>query len=157
MKDVREIFFRGKRTDNGEWVEGFYYKMNETTYAFAEDYERNPVPTHCYILFEQMTDWGMKNKLYQAEVVLETVCQYTGLTDKDGRKIFDGDIVRVIDNSSERYVGIGNVSFEEGAWYINGGLQERIYWLDDFIDYEFEVIGNVFDNPELLDNGGGPE
>lgn len=46
---MREILFRGKCIDNGEWVEGYYYKMSETTYCFKEDYERKPVPEHHYI------------------------------------------------------------------------------------------------------------
>ena len=56
---MREILFRGKCIDNGEWVEGYYYKMSETTYCFKEDYERKPVPEHHYILQERMTDWGL--------------------------------------------------------------------------------------------------
>lgn len=53
---MREILFKAKRLDNGEWVEGHYYKMPETTYCFKEDYEKNPVPIHHYIVFSRMTD-----------------------------------------------------------------------------------------------------
>ena len=78
---MREILFRGKWLGNGEWVEGYYCKISETTYAFAEDYERNPIPVH-YILQEVMTDWGLPNRFNQYEVDPETLCQYTELKDK---------------------------------------------------------------------------
>lgn len=51
---MREILFKAKRKDNGKWVEGYYYKMSETTYCFKEDYERKPVSEHHYILQERM-------------------------------------------------------------------------------------------------------
>lgn len=50
---MREILFKGKYIGNGKWVEGFYYKTAETTYCFKEDYERNPIPVHHYILKEK--------------------------------------------------------------------------------------------------------
>lgn len=65
---MREILFKGKRIDNGEWVEGYYYKISETTYCFKEDYERKPVPEHHYILQERMTDWGLPNQMVQIEI-----------------------------------------------------------------------------------------
>lgn len=78
----------------------------------------------------------------------ETVCQYTGLTDKNGRKIFERDIVKVVDKSHENEVfGIGDISFGDGSWKLCG---EILYWLEDIISFEFEVIGNIFDNPNLL-------
>lgn len=65
---MREILFKAKQIDNGKWVEGYYYKMSETTYCFKEDYERKPVPEHHYILQERMTDWGLPNQMIQIEV-----------------------------------------------------------------------------------------
>ena len=137
---MREILFRGKRVDNGEWIEGGYAENGGKTFIIVrtryipdtrdwdtvEYYENNP----CY-------------HLSMIEVDPETVCQYTGLTDKNGRKIFESDIVRVgkdiyIVFWSECNYEIGIKNKEESmgiAYAYPGGI-----W----------VIGNIFDNPELI-------
>ena len=138
--EMREILFRGKRVDNGEWIEGGYAENGGKTFIIVrtryipdtrdwdtvEYYENNP----CH-------------HLSMIEVDPETVCQYTGLTDKNGRKIFESDIVRVgkdiyIVFWSECNYEIGIKSKEESmgiAYVYPGGI-----W----------VIGNIFDNPELI-------
>lgn len=148
---MREILFRGKWIYNGEWVEGYYCKISETTYAFAEDYERNPIPVHHYILQETMTDWGLPNRFNQYEIDPETLCQYTGLKDKNGKQIYENDIVR-IENSIDE--GIGNIEFYGGMWYVEGKPSNSIYDILEYDDADVEVIGNIFDNPELI---GGVE
>ena len=130
---TREILYRGKRIDNGEWAEGL------------PSYNADGYITEIEVLKRFKDN-------YFIDVHPETVCQYTGLTDKNERKIFEGDIINVTDCGIR--CGTGDASFEDGAWYVSGELQERLYWLDDYIDYEFEVIGNIFDNPELLGDGG---
>lgn len=131
----REISFRGKRVDNGEWFEGFYAKSGEKT----------------YIIYDNDIAVGYVS---MKEVIPETVGQYTGLTDKNGNKIFEGDIL------SERppmnqIAYIGYVAYDEelAAWRFmikndtfNGVL------LGSYSN-SYKVIGNIHDTPELL-NGG---
>lgn len=70
------------------------------------------------------------------------------MADKNVRKIFECDIVKVVDKSRENEVfGIGYIYFGDGSWKLCG---EILYWLEDIISFEFEVIGNIFDNPNLL-------
>ena len=79
----REILFKGKRVDNGEWVEG-------GTYLYDPDLEHVCIGGYDYY----KTEDGWQREEYCCEVDSETVCEYTGLTDKNGRKIFENDIVR---------------------------------------------------------------
>lgn len=150
---MREILFRGKDKDDGNWYEGYYLQLHDTTYCClpsdnVEEANRlNKENEHHYIVFEQMTDWELPNKHLKADVLPETVCQYTGLTDKNGRKIFEGDIVR--------YLEIG--AFGKVVWYEGDYIGFAVDDIDDsFQQYDkdlfgkVEVIGNIFDNPELL-------
>lgn len=147
---MREILFRGKRIDNGEWVEGYYYKMSETTYCFKEDYERKPVPEHHYILQERMTDWGLPNQMVQIEIDPETLCEFTGKTDKNGKRIWESDVVWLVYDGKEHIYQIVWDNSESDFKATNG---EENY--ESNFEYllccdEIEVIGNIFDNPELL-------
>lgn len=122
---MREILFRGKRIDNGEWVEGYLYGIWEQRYIL----------------------WGMTNNVpNMVEVDPETICQYTGLNDKNGKKIFEGDIVTV-PNDDELY----SVTWDEdtAAWGLNA--EALVYTFGNFWGYEVEVVGNVYDNPDWLE------
>ena len=150
---MRESLFRGKCIDNGEWVEGYYYKMSETTYCFKEDYERKPVPEHHYILQERMTDWGLPNQIVQIEIEPETLCQFTGLCDKNGKKIWENDIVLVIYENryyEKKELSTGKIVFTRGTWYIGGKVCNELYAIDEDAIFQVEIVGNIFDNPELL-------
>ena len=119
---MREILFRGKRADNGEWVDGFYTCVADVHYILSG-------------IFDSLINGIINTRGYK--VIPETVCQFTGLYDKDGRKIFEGDIMR----------NTGNVvEFCGGNFCINGD-SPLSYWTGT------EVIGNIYDNPELLKGG----
>ena len=136
---MREILFRGKTYD-GKWEQGDlrhkgYVHNDSDTYIMRSDYALHNIP-----------------------VDPETVGQYTGLTDKNGKKIFEGDIVKKhsytdYDNyaNSEEYIGI--VAFSDCAWTIetkkiSHPIIIAISYTDDV--KHFEVIGNIHDNPELI-------
>ena len=156
---MKKILFKAKWKDSSEWVEGYYYKMSETTYCFKEDYERKPVPEHHYILQERMTDWGLPNQVVQIEIDPETLCQFTGLFDRYGNKIWENDIIKY--HFGEIYAPIkygcyqncfDSQKAEHIGFYVDWSDDKCLrkdlgYWIDmvDAIP-----AGNIFDNPELL-------
>ena len=154
---MREILFRGKRTDNGEWVYG--------------DLIQN---VDCLKIREQEKSIRKIAKSY--EIDPKTVGQFTGLLDKNGKKIFEGDIIRYAElyeyncyieslDNSEAYdnVDFGDICTVDEVVYgikigypafdLNrhnfevNGLSE----LNESGGYFYEVIGNIYDNPELLE------
>ena len=132
---MREILFRGKRVDNGEWVEGLLFTYNGKHCIQLEGIE-------CH-------DYGLYPRCY-AEVIPESVSEFTSLTDKNGKKIFEGDIVKFGDIS-----GIINYSF--GCYCVKTNKPDWKSRNNPAIDIvfneypnEIEVIGNITDTPELL-------
>lgn len=128
---MRKILFRGKKKSSGDWVEGIPIQHSDG-------------------------DWqihgGYSNAGYLSTVATGTICQYTGLTDKNGRKIFEGDIL-----SGVRYDDRG----QDGEylpdkcvikWDEKRAAFAPVYWWDGY-SYDlmnYEVIGNIFDNPDMI-------
>ena len=134
---MREILFKAKRIDNGEWVEG-YYLRDQYHIGRGKD----------IIFYRKDSD---RFTVYTDTIDIETLCQFTGLYDKNGKRIWENDIVFVTDEndcSGQISTGIGNVIFIEGMWYIDGRPQEGLYDINKV--FQIEVIGNAFDNQELL-------
>ena len=157
---MREILFKGKRKDNGEWVEGsltYYKEFN----GFAQ--------------IEYLHKWeDGEFTIVRKDVDPETVCQYTGLKDSKDNKVFEGDIVKYADRLDyERYMeSLENPEKDEECNYSDIFTVDEVIYGDfysypafdlDHHDFEcnalselnngnwhYETIGNIFDNPELL-------
>lgn len=147
---MREILFRGKRIDNGEWVEGHL--------IWCEDGRARIIPSNTDIFCYEMDESIIQTVAHR--VIPETVGQYTGLTDKNGTKIFEGDILRL-----KRF---GNI--ERGKIVFNTNTAGFEFWREVTVGaygekatrkenlcvftaatYYVEFRGNIHDNPELLE------
>lgn len=157
----REILFKAKRIDNGEWVEGYYVKTRLGTDVKPSDVIFVPFKIN------RNEEWGW------IKIDPDTLCQYTGLTDKNGKKIWENDILRghKNDNDLARVVfGEFNVIDAETlevvdrviGWHTEVIETDTLSKCEPFCipmpltDFyieisEFEVFGNIFDNPELLE------
>lgn len=136
---MREILYRGK-TSNGEWLEGFAIFADGKTFILFD----------AKIVFDKAYPENKLNFML-AEVIPETIGQYTGLTDKNGTKIFEGDIVET--NKRKKY----EVRLYKSAWAIWNDKYKFDYEKWDFFStfaQKIKVIGNIHDNPELLGTEG---
>lgn len=152
---MREILFRGKRIDNGEWVYGFYFCMHH-------DDDREHLH-HFIIPLNVPLPKDKPIGEIQVEVDPTTVGQCTGLTDKNGKKIFEGDIVHYIyDSGKENGWKVDQnsiIKWDFSGFYMDGIFGSNKYvcrsgWLENIAcngGKFFEVIGNIHDNPELLE------
>ena len=143
---AREILFKAKRIDNGEWVEGLLSILNKGNISDEGILETESV------LAIQRPLFGM------IEIDPNTICQYTGLCDKNGNKIWENDVVRKTDTNplGWRRVRECKVSFNKRGYWLLTTTYGDGYWICEFESEQLEVIGNIFDNPELLggaDNG----
>lgn len=171
MEAPRTILYRAKRKDNGEWVEGFYCSKQSTTYCFKEDYERFPVETNHYIIQETMTDWGLPNEFRLIEIDPSTLSQFTGWRDSYGIRIFENNIVEFVSSprTSNKYLIWWNreMNCMEAIDCRCINFNGHDYWNDKtHRDYEtfclmmqdpwgdfreVKVVGNLFDNPEMIE------
>ena len=155
---MREILFRGKRLQGGNWVEGYFFKSDinkeeresgKATLIFTPDCDTFIMVPECHNSFM---------------VVSATVGQYTGLNDKNGKRIFEGDILRIAKISD----GLGScyhppldypvnvvVKWDLCAWMWETLCEDKRYisFPNAWCHYECEIIGNIHDNPELLEGG----
>jgi len=155
---MNEILFRGKRVDNGEWVEGNLLKIE---HANNSAFYIIPFITNGRITQDKL----MLNFISPCyEIIPETVGQYTGMSDKNKARIFKGDILKVIEVTGDKleeyvtdvtwdacaFMVKSNVDYYDtflGAWEAWSDTSLNMYPL-----IELEVIGNIYDNPELLED-----
>jgi uncharacterized phage protein (TIGR01671 family) len=136
--NMREILFRGKRVDNGEWVEG--YVVNASWYLDDTKYT--------VILPTDVTLYPHSEFDSYDVVDPKTVGQFTGLLDKNGKKIFEGDIID-LPHWYVAYAGdLRESTGMNAGWYVQRDGFES--WTELECTEDNEVIGNIHDNPELL-------
>ena len=134
---------RAKRIDNGEWAEGFYFCMTHPDGRHTH---------HFIIPLGTDLSLGTPIEKIQVEVDSSTICQCTGLKDKNGRLMFENDILSGhIDVEFPEDETRKRVVWYENGWCTNEPGCDDHEELDDFDSENFEVIGNIFDNPELLE------
>ena len=135
----REILFKAKRKDNGEWVEGYYQKR----------FDLDGSEQHFIFWSKSYTVWEY------VEIDSDTLCQYTGLTDKNGKKIWENDIISIHAYSyyepEDDYFGVVTYCEKDACWSLYSEASDII--CECFGSYTTEIInhGNIFDNPELLE------
>lgn len=136
---MRKILFRGKRKDNGEWVYGdliknLIYDGREKEIRIGDIYFEHNGDIHGTAV---------------CKVTPDTVGQFTGLCDKNGKKIFEGDIVKVT-TGLEGYKSTYHSTIHRVTYVCNCGVAV-FYPFDNSDMVEVEVIGNIYNNPELLE------
>lgn len=136
---MREIIFRGKNDDFGEWVEGslFHDPDLEQYLIFGFDY------------YNGVT--GLERDEFCYHIIPSTVGQYTGFKDKNGKKIFDGHIIR---NLKTKETAVVQWFPEHSAFMVWCKSSNEVGFLYECTKSNIEVIGNIYDNPELLEQEG---
>lgn len=138
---MREMLFKAKRIDNGKWLEGYYASVDGVHYIYTG----------------ALCNGGLYVVAERFEIDSSTLCQYTGLTDKNGKKIWENDIVKTSkfgrdDGNGHNFSGfdVFSVKWDSGGFALFNHWR-RFNLRED--KKEYKVIGNIFDNPELLKDG----
>ena len=145
----REIKFRGKSKKTRKWLYGY---LGESKFSIL-DYTYTDK-----VIFDNVLSFNTDNSAYvikDLSVEEETICQFTGLTDKKGREIYEGDVLR-INNGAVICLLVVTWNAEVGSWCLRfkeeskEGTRPLGRWLCDR-DYDIELTGNIYDNKELLE------
>ena len=122
--------FRAKRIDNGEWVEGYYVLIDVYHYIYTGNLYNGGL----YVVAERF------------EIDIDTLCPCTGLKDKNGNLVWENDVVRI--KYDDDFSVVGWIKYSNCGVRYNFVCGTELYGIDDSCD--IEVIGNIFDNPELI-------
>lgn len=128
----RENLLKAKRKDNGEWVEGYYVFCRKHHYIL-------PILTEAIGYDEREGEW--------IEINPDTLCRHTGFTDKNGKEVWENDIVR----NEKGDIGVVQWFEEHAAFMIWNKTKHYICYLAENDFSKIEIAGNEFDNPELLE------
>lgn len=134
---MREILFKAKRIDNGKWIEGYYTECSGKAFVGID------ISSMFEIFCAPVIKWFRVNP--------KTLCQFTGLCDKNGKRIWENDILMAhLDESYPEDATYETIEWGMSGWVTReAGSTDRQY-LDEFDLEHYEVVGNIFDNPELL-------
>lgn len=151
MEMDREILFKAKRKDNGKWVEGYYiYHIKRIICPFGDSIK--PEDEQHVIMQDGFSDWNMPRNTVVYEIDPETLCQYTGLTDKNGQKIWENDILKAhLDENYPEDITYTKIIWSECRFCTKENHSSDVETLKKWDGEYFEVCGNIFDNPELLE------
>ena len=140
---MREILFNAKRTDNGEWVDGYYMERNGKPFIGIDI----SIGIDMFDVFRTLI-------IRWFEIDPETLCQFTGLYDKNGKKIWENDIFQYTDEitmiTNKDLIKYNETHASFVRLHNTGKLGLQYLWIDEAICNHGDVIGNIFDNKELL-------
>lgn len=138
---MRTIKFRGKRLDNGKWLYGNLVELRNP-------FNPNDAPA-CFIMPKEVNIAAPDSIAEQEVVIPDTVGQFTGLLDKNGQEIYEGDIV-ANDFGNAYIVNMAVEWCTDGYWALHEiDGDDTMHFVADYLK-EIELIGNIHDNPELL-------
>ena len=149
---MREILFRGKRVDNGEWV------YSQTVFSHLDNFYIPAQNLKCTVMRNldtvgNISEIRCKDGKCFFKVQPETIGQFTGLTDKNGKKIFEGDCFKTYCTGLPVYKHIVGYYPEHFAFMARCIETNTVHYLSDYRPSAIEIIGNIHDNPELLEVG----
>jgi len=139
IKEMREVLFRGKRIDNGEWIEGGYWRPKDPLCEEPNE--------ECYVIITE--DLGDVIGSQEVQVIPETVGQFTGF-EFGCNKSFEGDLIQTVNmRTGDKYLWL--ITFKYGSWHANDFKGTEMLLQDFFEECDYpEIIGNIHDNPELI-------
>lgn len=146
MMVMREIKFRGKRLDNGEWVHGDLLHIDGSCLIYFGSKDQTSE-------LEIDRNYVIAVEIFRDEIAVvdpSTIGQYTGLKDKNSKEIYEGDVLRWFVND---LISTAPVEYRDGAFWMVRDINTGHGVWNDWLRGEYEIFGNIHDNPELLKGG----
>lgn len=144
---MREILFRGKSIKTNQWIYGGFHIWEKRQVCALGNDRLKDDEISCVITVNSFADWNMPRTMQAVEVIADTVGQYTGLTDRNGRKIFEGDIVNILTENEE----FGIITYDDGGFFVDASTFS-VDFMNNINGSDIEVIDNIHDNPKALKN-----